>query len=284
MAQTTSAEMIIPEVFGDMAQAKFTGALKVGNSSAVLSDNTLEGQPGETIHFPKWGTLGELDTLTEGDPLVPVAMSTDDSQATIKEAGKAVEITDRSRLVGLGDPLSEARRQFGVLAARKVDADLITQAQADETAQDGGTPLTVSTAATKTKFSWLDTVVPGIALFGDEFEPSDFAGIYLHSTRLAEAFADPQFIDASKFGAATPIQTGSLGRLAGIDVFVTDRVEQNKVLLLKNQSLGLLYKQRPVVEQDRDILARSTVLTTNLHYAVKRLDDRGVAVVTIVAA
>ncbi len=65
---------------------------------------------------------------------------------------------------------------------------------------------------------------------------------------------------------------------------MTDRVAQNKVLLLKNQSLGLLYKQRPVVEQDRDILARSTVLTTNLHYAVKRLDDRGVAVVTIVAA
>ncbi len=75
-------------------------------------------------------------------------MTTDDATAKIKEAGKAVEITDRARLVSLGDPEAEARRQFGILAARKVDADLIKQAMADETAQGGGTPLDVQLTAT----------------------------------------------------------------------------------------------------------------------------------------
>lgn len=282
---TTSSQVIVPEVYGDMAQAQFLGRVKVAGSAAVLQDNTLAGQPGETVHFPKWGALTDLEEPAETAALTVEQMSTDDSEATIKEAGKAVEITDRSRLVGLGDPLAEARRQFGILAARKVDASLITQAQADESAAGGGTPLAITTAATKTKLTWLDAIVPGLALFGDDFVPDEFAGIYINSAQLAEAFADDNFINASKFGSGdSPIRTGSLGLLGGINVFVTDRVAAKKILLLKNQALGLLYKQRPIVEQDRDILKRSTVLTTTLHYATKRLDDRRVGVVTLAAA
>jgi N4-gp56 family major capsid protein len=277
--------MIVPEVWGDMAQAQFTGAVRVGGSSAVIEDSTLEGAPGDTIHFPKWGALGELDTLTETTAMTPVAMSTSDATATIKEVGKAVEITDKARLTSLGDPEAEARRQFGILAARRVDADLIAQAQADETAQGGGTPYAFTTAATKTKFTWLDAMVPAIGQFGDEWEPSDFAGLYINSVQLGEAMADPQFVDASKLGSGeSAAVTGSIGRIGGVSVFVTNRVTAGKFLLMKTGSLGLLYKRRPLVESDRDILARSNVITTTLHYAVKRLSDKGVCVGTLAAA
>jgi N4-gp56 family major capsid protein len=283
MTQTTRAAMIVPEVWGDMAQGQFTGAVRVAGSAAVIEDSTLEGAPGDTIHFPKWGALGELDDLTETTAMVPVAMSTSNATATIKEAGKAVELTDKAKLTSLGDPEAEARRQFGILAARKVDAALIAQAQADETAQGGGTPYSFTTAATKTKFTWLDSVVPAISKFGDEWEPSDFAGLYLNSTQLGEAMADSQFIDASKLGTGSESAavTGSIGRIAGVPVFITNRVTAGKFLLIKTGALGLLYKKRPLVESDRDILARSTVVTTTLHYAVKRLDDKGVCVGTL---
>ncbi|MGZ9931962.1 phage major capsid protein [Streptomyces sp. NC-S4] len=285
MPQTTSAQMIVPEVWGDMAQAAFLGKVRVAGSSAVVEDNTLEGAPGQTIEFPKWGALGELDDLAEGTPMTPTPMSTSSAEATIKEVGKAVEITDRARLVSLGDPEAEARRQFGILAARKVDAALIAQAQADETAQGGGNPLKITTAAGKTKFSWLDAMVPAIGTFGDEWEPSDFSGIYLNSVQLGEAMADPQFIDASKLGSGeSAAASGSIGRIGGVSVFVTNRVAAGKFLLIKTGSLGLLYKRRPLVESDRDILARSTVVTTTMHYAVKRLADRGVCVGTLAAA
>lgn len=285
MAQTTASLMIVPEVWGDMAQAQFTGAVRVAGSSAVIEDSTLEGAPGDTIHFPKWGALGELDTLTETTAMVPTAMSTDDATATIKEVGKAVEITDKARLTSLGDPEAEARRQFGILAARKVDADLIAQAQADESAQGGGTPYAFTTAATKTVLTWADAIVPAIGQFGDEWEPSDFAGLYIHSTQLGEAMLDPQFVDASKLGnGASAAVTGSIGRIGGVPVFVTNRVTAGKFLLIKNNALGLLYKRRPLVESDRDILARSTVVTTTMHYAVKRLDDKGVCVGTLATA
>ncbi|GHA19396.1 phage head protein [Streptomyces echinoruber] len=282
MAKTTSALMIVPEVWGDMAQAEFLGKVRVAGSSAVVEDNTLEGAPGEEIEFPKWGALGDLDELDEATPMTPVAMSTKSAKAVIKEAGKAVEITDKAKLVSLGDPEAEARRQFGVLAARKVDADLITQAQADETAQGGGTPLKFTTAAGQTKFTWAGAMVPAIGQFGDEWEPSDFAGLFINSAQLTEAMLDPQFVDADKLGnGESAAASGSIGRIGGVNVFVTNRVAAGKFLLVKTGALGLLYKRRPLVESDRDILARSTVVTTTLHYAVKRLDDRGVCVGTL---
>ncbi|MDW4905089.1 phage head protein [Streptomyces sp. ADMS] len=285
MPKTTSAAMIVPEVWGDMAQAAFVGKVRVGGSSAVVEDNTLEGAPGEEIEFPKWGALGDLDELDESTPMTPVAMSTSSAKAVIKEAGKAVEITDKAKLVSLGDPEAEARRQFGVLAARKVDADLITQAQADESVLGGANPLMFTAGAGVTKFSWLGAMVPTIATFGDEWEPDDFAGLYLNSAQYADALADEQFVDASKLGnGPSAAVSGSIGRIGGVSVFLTNRVTAGKFLLMKRGALGLLYKRRPLVESDRDILARSTVVTTTLHYAVKRLDDKGVCVGELAAA
>lgn len=283
MAQTTAALVIDPEVYADMAQARFTGMVRVAGSPAVLEDNSLEGVPGSTITFPKWTALGELDNLTETTAMTPAAMGTDSATATIKEAGKAVEITDKARLVSLGDPVEEAARQFGVLAARKVDADLITQAQADETAQGGSTPLAVTASTGQTTFNYA-RFLDGVGLFDDEWEPSDFAGVFINSAQLVEAFNEDKFISADKMGQANlAVARGQIGAIMGVPIFVTDRVAAKKILFLKRSSLGLLYKRRPLVEQDRDILARSTVLATTLHYAVKRLDDRGVGVVTLAA-
>lgn len=278
MAETKAANLIVPEVWADMAQAKFKGAVRVGGSSAVLTDSTLEGQPGDTINFPKWGRLGDLDELTEAVPMGTAVMGQSSSSATIKEAGKAVEITDKALLTALGDPRGEAQRQFGILAARKVDADLIAQAQADETAQGGGTPYRYT--ATETALSW-KVINHAAAMFGDEFDPSDFAGIFINSAQRTQVWDDPQFTDAAKLGTSIPVTTGTIGAMAGIPVVVTDRLAAGTFLMLKTNSLGLLYKRRPIVETDRDILKRTTVITTNVHYAVKRLDDEGVCVGTL---
>lgn len=278
MANTTSADMIVPEVYGDMAQAEFEGRVRVAGSPAVREDNTLEGQPGDTIHFPKWGALSELDDLTEGTAITPEKLTTKDSTAKIKEAGKGVTISDRSRLVGLGDPEAEARRQFALLAARKVDADLITAAQA--TGSGNGSPLTATT--TSETFGW-DAMVDGIATFGDEWEPEDFAGVYINAAQQAQAFRDEQFINAAKLGAETVVRRGQIGIIGGVPVFTTNRVESGKFLVVKNQALGLLYKRRPLVETERHALVRSTDVVTTMHYAVKRLTDKGVLVGTLAA-
>src|SRR5690606_15419252 len=111
-----------------LAVAEFTGKAVVATSAATVNDDTLVGQPGETVEFPKWMELSDLDDLAEGTPIVPVKLKQKSSKATIKEAGKGVEISDKAKLTGIGNAQDEAIRQFGVLAARKVDADLITAA------------------------------------------------------------------------------------------------------------------------------------------------------------
>lgn len=290
MAVTTKSQLWDPEVWADLAQAEFVNKAVVATSPATTSDDTLTGVPGSTIKFPKWNTLTDLDDLTEATAMTPVTLSQTSSEATIKEAGKAVEISDTADLVGLGDPQSEAIRQFGVLAARKVDADLITVAgatvsggtkNANGSAATNSAPLSFDTAA-GVGLTWA-SLVDAIEKFGDDFEPSEFAGIFIRSNQRSQIWKDDDFIKASELSAAgssSVVGRGLIGQIGGLNVYVTDRLATNKALIVKNGALGLLYKRRPIVEQDRDILKRTSIVTTNLHYATKRLNDKGVCVVT----
>ncbi|GGW19870.1 putative major head protein, phage associated [Streptomyces capoamus] len=273
--KTTAAQMIVPDVWADMVQAKFKGAMILG--TLATEDNTLEGKPGDTVSFPKWTALGEAEDLTEGTPMTPEQLGTDPgNSATIKEAGKAVELTDKSRLVAFGDPYAETQRQLGVLIARKIDTDLRLAAEAA-----GVITVDASTEA----LSW-DVVVSGIEKFGDEWDPDNMAGLVIHSTQRASLLRDPNFISADKLGAGAVIPRGVIGQVGGVNILVSNRLTTAgtgadttyNALLLRRGSLGLLYKRRPIVETDRDILARTTVVTTNVHYATHRLDDEGVVV------
>ena len=278
MAETKLTNMIVPEVFADMMQAEFVGQTRVLGSAATITDNTLVGQPGDTIHFPKWNAIGELDDLSEAVAMTPVVMGTSDNEATIKEAGKAVEISDLAELAGMGSAAQEARRQFAVLAARKVDADLIAAAQATT----GSSPNVHSPydLAAKGKLTW-KVMLGAIGEFGDEWEPSDFAGLYVNSLQWGEIASTEQFVDAAKLGASTPVTTGTVGSFGGVPVILTNRVAQDTALLIKRGALGALYKRQPLIEQDRDILKRTNVLTVNVHYATKRLNDKGVCVISL---
>lgn len=276
-----AGDFIAPEVFGDLTQAAFTGKVKVLGSTAVLEDNTLVGQPGETISFPKWGALSDLDDLTIGVPMTPVELEQTKSQATIKEAGKAVKINDRDKLTmlgGVGAAENEAIRQFGVLAARKIDGDLITEAIS---AAPGAR--TVTASAGQTTLSWA-RLVSLFAKFGDEFDAAEFAGIYINSAQMADVFQDATFIETAKIGDNSVVRRGVIGTLGGIPVQISDRITAKTVLAIKERSLGALYKRRPLVESDRDILARQDVYATNVHYAVKAINPLGIGKLVLAAS
>ena len=287
MATTFSTDLYAPEVWADLAQSQFKKKAIIVNSPAVLTDDTLVGEPGDTINFPSWMLMSDMVDLAETDVLVPEKLTQKNSKATIKEAGKAAEWTDKAKLVGIGSVQDEAIRQFGILAARKVDADLIAAATASIAA---GTTYADGTAATASNplkltatggFTWANIVKAGL-LFGDEWDPAEFAGIYINSAAAEIMLNDEKFIQAAQ-GAGTNslINGGLIGTKNGLQFFYTNRLAANKALLLKRNSLGLFYKRRPIVEQDRDILARTAVVATNMHYGVKRILDEGVVDITL---
>ena len=287
MATTLSTDLYRPEVWRDLAQTAFKGRAIVATSPAVVVDDSLVGEPGDTVNFPKWMNLSDMQDLAETDVLVPEKLRQSNSQATIKEAGKAAEWSDKAKLTGIGNIQDEAIRQFGVLAARKVDADLIaaaTAAIAGGITYADGTPAVASNPLALTAtggLTWANIVKAGL-LFGDEFDPADFAGLYINSAASEQMLNDEKFIQAAQTsGGNSLISGGLLGTKNGLRIFQTNRLAAGKALLLKNNSLGLMYKRRPVVEQDRDILARTTVVATTMHYAVKRLNDEGVVNITL---
>ncbi|MCL6437221.1 MAG: N4-gp56 family major capsid protein [Rubrobacteraceae bacterium] len=269
---TRAADLIVPEVWADMVQGEFTGRLVWGGLAQVFTD--LEGVPGDTIHFPRYSTLTDAVDVTEDQDLPVEKLATSDDTATVKEAGKAVEVSDRALLNALGDPLAEARRQLGVVIARKIDADL----QADVLAEPAGTKTTtfsLDSVSHLTLWSLLD-------LFGEDgADPANFAAFIMNSARYSQIRASDYFNRADSVGQGNQAMVrGYVGNFASIPVVVSDRLPAAKVVLIEHNSLGLIYKRRPIVETDRDILARSTVITTNVHYGTKVIKPAGVAVAT----
>ena len=286
MADTMKANVFDPIVWGDMAQAEFKTRAVVATTDAVMTADTLAGQPGSTIRFPRFAALADMTNIAENASIVPETLSQEASEATIKEAAKGVAYTDLADLAGLGDIETEAVRQFGVLAARKVDADLIAAATATVTGGitvQGGTArdsAPISHALNGATLTW-SGIVDALEKFGDDFEPSEFSGLFIRAEQRSQIMKDDTFIHASELqagGDGSIVGRGFIGEVAGLPVYVTNRLDAKNFLILKKNSLGLLYKRRPQVERDRDILARKNIVTINMHYAVKRLTDTGVLV------
>lgn len=290
MAQTIATDLIVPEVWGPMV---FNAVLaKAVMRPLVNVDDTLVGNPGDTVEFGSWDYIGDADDVAETDSLVPTKMGTNKDKVTIKEAGKAVELTDKSVLTALGQPQDQAVNQLGLSMARKIDADLIAAAYAtnadndpsgDTSFQSGG-PLTV--AATLDKFDWKGYTL-GVALLGDEYDPAELGAIIIHSAQSTDLLNDPNFIGMDKIGADSVLLRGQVGRVGSVPVIISDRIKvtgaaEDRVyhaLILKRNAITLALKRDVQMEKDRDILARSTVLTAGAHYATKRTENRGVIVV-----
>lgn len=286
MPTTTSADLIVPEVWEDAL-----APLILGNSVMAQladTDDTLVGQPGDTVIFPKWDYIGDAVDLTENVAMSTRQMAQSDARATIKEVGTAVELTERALLTAIGQPNSQAQVQLATSVARKIDADLRLEAEriTGTSGQPGySSPLVVG--GTAAPLSW-DRLVSGIALMGDQWNPTDMAGIVIHSADHAALLRDPLFISAESFGQGAVLQRGQIGSIGTIPVFISDRATVagtgHNTLLIKRGSLALKYKKRPEVRADDDILKRTKVLAVNAFYATKRTDDRGVVVIPTAAA
>ena len=69
MAITTASNAFNPIVWADLIQASFLGQVRV--LPHAVQDDTLVGVPGDTIEFPKWATLTDLDLLYRGVAMTP---------------------------------------------------------------------------------------------------------------------------------------------------------------------------------------------------------------------
>ncbi|AEY67846.1 hypothetical protein [Clostridium sp. BNL1100] len=268
--------LIITEVYAGIVREKFAGKVKVANLAVDLGflKNTTVG---DTVTFPKFKTIGEATVMTKGTPLVPESLDQDKSQATIKQIGKAVRVFDIDDITAFGDQVNESATQQGIVFARKLDTDLITEALT--------TSLKKSTADAKAITA--AELASGMNLFADEQDTEDMAGIVINSLLLDSFYAMNEFVDKNKTYTTDGngiIRNGLIGYYRNIPVFCADHgtydstLNECITLVVKKNALAYMTKRDINIELQRQALLKATDVVGDFIYATKLIADDGVVV------
>lgn len=286
MAQTKLENLINPEVMADMISAKIPSKIVVTPFAAI--DNTLEGQPGNTITVPRYAYIGDAEDVAEGVKAGTAQLQTDSTAVTVKKAVKAVEVTDEAQLSGYGDPQAEVVAQLSKAIASKLDADAMDAITGD------GVQLKFNGSSKVISYA---QIVDAIDVFGEELNSEKV--IFVNPAQVSTLRKDSDFISADKYGQGTNVMlTGEIGRIANCRVVPSKKVVKAEagtyscpIIKLQNDAdteddaaAITIYTKRGVnLETDRDVLAKTTLYSVDEHYAVALSNTAKVVLATFKA-
>lgn len=209
MSATMMANMINPEVMGDMINAKIEALLKITPYAHL--DTSLQGVPGDTKTVPMWKYIGDAADVAEGDEVDLTEMHTDSNTFTIKKAMKAVGLTQEAINSGLGNPIGQAENQLAKSIAGKVETDVLNAAYTSTNIYDG-----------KAAVIAYPGIVGAVTRFEDE-EDNVQKVLFIHPAQEATLLVDSDFLSADKFEAGVAVN-GAIGKIAGCWVKKSKRV------------------------------------------------------------
>lgn len=292
-AQTKLANLVNPEVMADMISAKLPKKIKFSPIAKI--DTTLVGRAGDTVTVPKYAYIGDAEDVAEGVAMGTTVLTASTTQVKVKKAGKAVELTDEAVLSGYGDPKGEATSQLTLAIAAKVDNDCL---EALYTA-----PLKYGDGSETIGYEGL---VKADAVFESESDEVLNKVLYIHPLQEQTIRLDPNFMDKNKYGLEL-VMNGAIGKIAGMEVKKSKKVEKNEagsawlnpIVILATEdpneasdadgtaeeapALTIYMKRNVEVETDRDILAKTTVVSADEHYTVALSNESKVVVATFKA-
>lgn len=218
MPVTMLKDMVDPQVMADMVSAKLPKKIKFSPIARI--DTTLAGRPGSTIVVPKYKYIGDAVDVAEGVAMGTTVLTTSTTEAKVKKAGKAVELTDESVLSGYGDPVGTAVNQLTMAVAAKVDNDSY-DALCGATLVYDGTAAAISYKG----------VVSANSKFEDESDASLTKILFIHPEQEATLLNDDDFKSNDKY-PLNVIMNGTIGSIAGAQVVKSKKVK--KVIYEKN--------------------------------------------------
>ncbi len=282
MAQTKIANLVNPEVMADMISATLPKKIKFSPIAHI--DTTLVGRSGDTITIPKYAYIGDAEDVAEGVQMGTTVLTASTTQATVKKAGKAVEITDESVLSGYGDPIGEATRQITMSIGAKVDTDCYDELCKASLTYDGSAAVI-----------GYDGVVKANTKFEDEVDDGMEKVIFIHPLQEETLLLDDNFKSKDKYPLDV-IMNGVIGKIAGCQVVKSKKVKDdgagnwlNPIVVVakadpnenpaadgvapEDAAITIYLKRNVEVEDDRDILAKTTVISADEHYTAKLTNE-----------
>lgn len=256
--------MIDAQVMGDWVTDKLTGEMRFAPLCTV--EETLQGRAGDMVKVPVYSYIGDAAAVTEGGELPVEALTAPTASVEIKKAGNGVEITDESLYSGYGDPVGTALAQLTGSIAGRMDADICAVLSG------------IGSAMTHAAGAALSGSVIASALekFGEK--AGEEKVLFIAAEQLSALRGEEGWIPAAEIG--TPLVKGCVGMIHGCQAVLSDRVKKDSGFenyIVMPGAVGLYLDRDTLVEHDRDIVRKVTVITADKHYAVS-LRDPGRAV------
>ena len=292
MPATKLSNLVKAEVMAPMISAMLPKKIKFSPIAKI--DDTLVGQAGDTITVPKYAYIGDAEDVAEGVAMGTTVLTATSTKATVKKAGKAIEITDEAALSGYGDPIGEGASQLGMSIAAKVDNDCY-DALVKASLKYDGTAAVIS----------YNGVVNALDKYEDENDEPVDKIIFVHPKQVTQLRKDPLFLDINKYPITNGvIMSGMIGSIAGCKVVKSKKIKLNTagtgyenpivVVDLKDPNedpaadkygasapaLTIYLKRDVMLETDRDILKKTTVASADEHYTVVLSNESKVVLAT----
>ena len=263
---TKLTNLFNPQVVGDMINAKLVDAIRFSPLCRV--DTNLVGRPGNTITLPSFGYIGDATTVGEGED-IPISQLTETTvDATVAKVGKGVQVTDEAVLSGYGNPREEAVSQIVLSIASKVDNDVLSVLGTI------GSEMTHEASAFTT-----DAIADGLVKFGEDIEGEKVLLVSPDEYAILRKADD--WCPASEI-AANIVINGAVGMVHGCQVVISNKLKgKNVAYVVKPGALAIILKRDTLVETDRDIINKSTVLTADKHYVAYLYDASKAIKITI---
>lgn len=250
---TKLANLFNPQVVGDTINAKLVDAIRFAPLARV--DYTLAGRAGDTITLPSYAYIGDAATVAEGAdiPIKQLVQST--KTVKIHKIGNGVQITDEAVLSGYGNPVQEAVDQLILSIASQADNEMLA------TLGTIGSEMTSAVG----EAGIVNGIAKALTLFGEDI---DGAKALLVSPATYAAIRNTKsWVPGTELGAAAIIR-GSVGMVHGCEIIVSNKLNgKNAAYIVKPGALAMYLKRDTLVESDRDIINKSTVLTADKHFA-----------------
>ena len=255
---TYLANLFNPQVVGDRIEKKLFDYIRFAPLARVY--NNLVGRPGSTVTLPFYNSIGAATQVSEGQD-IPISQLTESTvNVTVSKYAKGVQITDEAVLSAYGDPIGEAVDQIAQSIGQAYDNAMLA---AMGTSADAA--MTTAAAALTA-----DGIASALTLFGEDIDGDK---VILVSPAGYETIRKANGWIPGTEVAANLIIRGTVGMIHGCQVVVSNKlIAANASYIVKPGALAIYNKRDILVETDRDIINKSTVITADRHAAVYVLD------------
>lgn len=262
MSITMLNNMINPQVMGKMIEAYVKELLY---APLLKIDNTLQGQPGDTVTLPVWQYIGKADKYGEGESLIPTILTTTSKTAKIGKAGKAVTLTEESLLSGLGNPLDTAVVQIKDAIRELIDEEVRLALLSV------GDNMTVDLS---TESFGADAIAQSLVKYGQKLKETKLA--FIAPQQLADCRKSPDFVKASDIGQKI-LMDGTVGMIHGCQLVVSEDIVPvagiYENVIVKPGAVTLYKKSDIIMKQEEDTLADTITVSGRQHYVVYLNDE-----------